>query len=134
MIASRPISNDYALMQNRDWILPFPEPVPFTSAQGREVRLRCAYWVRCNEFITDADAHPIKLLCTDDPRARDGNNPPLDAEGKVRKVKGTLHWVADADCALVEVRLFDHLTQISTATFKASRKGPARKIGCIYSH
>ena len=95
-------------IEHNDFMMDPPKKF-FRLGPNREVRLRCAYWVRCHEVITDSDGHPIELLCTYDPETRGGNNPPPDAEGKVRKVKGTLHWVADADCALAEVRLFDRL-------------------------
>ena len=81
----------------------------FRLGPGREVRLRCGYWITCNEVKTDADGNPTELLCTYDPTTKGGESPPPDADGNVRKVKGTLHWVADADGATAEVRLFDRL-------------------------
>jgi len=81
----------------------------FRLTEGREVRLRWAYWIKCVEARTDADGNVTEVLCTYDPETRGGDNPPPDAEGKVRKVKGTIHWV-NADTAVdAEVRLYEHL-------------------------
>jgi glutaminyl-tRNA synthetase len=81
----------------------------FRLGPGREVRLRCAYWITCREAIKDEAGHITELRCTYDPQTRGGNNPPPDSEGKVRKVKGTLHWVSDAHALDAEVRLYEHL-------------------------
>jgi len=81
----------------------------YRLSQGREVRLRSAYWITCQEVIRDDAGNPIELRCTYDPETRGGNNPPPDAEGKVRKVKGTLHWVSAAHAVEAEVRLYEHL-------------------------
>lgn len=81
----------------------------FRLTEGREVRLRWAYWIKCNEAITDADGNVTELLCTYDPDTRGGENPPPDAEGNVRKVKGTIHWVSVDHAKDAEVRLYEHL-------------------------
>ncbi|MEM1107167.1 MAG: glutamine--tRNA ligase/YqeY domain fusion protein [Planctomycetota bacterium] len=81
----------------------------FRLTEGREVRLRWAYWIKCNEAITDADGNVTELLCTYDPDTRGGDDPPPGAEGKVRKVKGTIHWVSQAHAIDAEVRLYEHL-------------------------
>ncbi|NLW82866.1 MAG: glutamine--tRNA ligase/YqeY domain fusion protein [Phycisphaerae bacterium] len=75
----------------------------FRLAPGREVRLRYAYFIRCDEVIKDADGNIVELRCTYDPATRGGDAP----DG--RKVKATLHWVADAHALDAEVRLYDHL-------------------------
>jgi len=81
----------------------------FRLAPGREVRLRCAYWITCTDVIKDEAGNITELRCTYDPETRGGNNPPPDADGKVRKVKGTLHWVSAAHAIDAEVRLYEHL-------------------------
>lgn len=81
------------------------EPVKkfFRLAPGREVRLRYAYFIKCEEMIKDDAGEIIELRCSYDPATLGGNAP----DG--RKVKGTIHWVA-ADRALkAEVRLYDRL-------------------------
>ncbi|MGE0810802.1 MAG: glutamine--tRNA ligase/YqeY domain fusion protein [Immundisolibacter sp.] len=73
-------------------------------APGREVRLRFAYFIRCERVVTDpVTGEVVELICSYDPATRGGNAP----DG--RKVKGTIHW-ADARHALpAEVRLYDRL-------------------------
>ena len=75
----------------------------FRLAPGREVRLRYAYFVRCDEIVKDADGKIVELRCTYDPATRGGNA----ADG--RKVKATLHWVSAEHAIDAEVRLYDHL-------------------------
>jgi len=81
----------------------------FRLAPGKEVRLRYGYWVTCTEVIKDDAGNIVELHCTHDPQTRGGDNPPPDAEGKVRKVKGTLHWVSARHAVDVEARLYEHL-------------------------
>ena len=93
----------------RDDFMVDPPKKFFRLGPGREVRLRGAYWVRCVDHDTDADGNITEIRCTYDPQTRGGGNPPPDEEGKVRKVKGTLHWINARDCVDAEVRLFDRL-------------------------
>ena len=75
----------------------------FRLAPGREVRLRYAYFITCNEVVRDGGGNIVELRCTYDPETRGGDAP----DG--RKVKATLHWVSAADAVPAEVRLYDHL-------------------------
>jgi glutaminyl-tRNA synthetase len=71
---------------------------------GREVRLRYAYLVTCQQAIKDPDTgEVVELRCTYDPESRGGS--PKDG----RKVRGTLHWVSQAHARDAEVRLYDRL-------------------------
>jgi glutaminyl-tRNA synthetase len=80
-----------------------PPPKFFRLAPGREVRLRNAYFVRCEEVVKDGSGNVIELRCTYDPQTRGGDAP----DG--RKVKSTLHWVAAATAVRAEIRLYEHL-------------------------
>jgi len=76
----------------------------FRLAPGREVRLRYAYFITCNEAVKDPQTgEVVELRCTYDPATRGGDAP----DG--RKVKATLHWVSAAHAVEAEVRLYDHL-------------------------
>jgi glutaminyl-tRNA synthetase len=76
----------------------------FRLAPGREVRLRCAYFVTCTGVVKDPDTDQIvELRCTYDPATRGG-----DAQDG-RKVQATLHWVSAAHALAAEVRLYDRL-------------------------
>ncbi|NIM05326.1 MAG: glutamine--tRNA ligase, partial [Armatimonadetes bacterium] len=75
----------------------------FRLAPGREVRLRYAYFIRCEEVIKDENGEVVELRCTYDPATKGGDAP----DG--RKVKATLHWVSAKHAVPCEVRLYDHL-------------------------
>ncbi len=75
----------------------------YRLSPGREVRLRYAYFITCQEVIKDAEGNPVELLCTYDPATRGGNSP----DG--RKVKSTIHWVSAQHAVDAEVRLYDNL-------------------------
>ncbi|MBN2064862.1 MAG: glutamine--tRNA ligase/YqeY domain fusion protein [Sedimentisphaerales bacterium] len=84
----------------------FMEDAPkkfFRLTPGREVRLRYAYFITCQEVIKDATGNIVEIRCTYDPATRGGDSP----DG--RKVKSTIHWVSVADNVKAEVRMYDHL-------------------------
>jgi len=71
---------------------------------GREVRLRYAYFIKCESVIKDERSGEIvELRCTYDPATRGGSAP----DG--RKVKATLHWVSASHAVDAETRIYDHL-------------------------
>ena len=75
----------------------------FRLGPGREVRLRFAYFVTCNEVVKDEAGEVIELRCSYDPETKGGNAP----DG--RKVRGTIHWVSAAHALKSEVRLYNPL-------------------------
>jgi glutaminyl-tRNA synthetase len=75
----------------------------YRLAPGREVRLRYAYFLKCQEAVKDAAGNVVELRCTYDPATRGGDSP----DG--RKVKATLHWVSAAHAVEAEVRLYETL-------------------------
>src|SRR4029078_997000 len=75
----------------------------FRLAPGREVRLRYAYFIKCERVIKDDRGSIVELRCTYDSATRGGDAP----DG--RKVKATLHWVSAEQAIPCEVRLYDHL-------------------------
>ena len=81
------------------------EPVKgyFRLAPGKEVRLRWAYYLKCEDFVKDENGEVVELICTYDPETKGGQSP----DG--RKVKGTIHWVDAASAIDAEVRLYDKL-------------------------
>ncbi len=70
---------------------------------GKEVRLRYAYFMTCQEVIKNDEGEVVELRCTIDPETKGGAAP----DG--RKVKGTLHWVSAQHALDVEVRVYDRL-------------------------
>lgn len=87
----------------RDDFMENPTNKFYRLAPGREVRLRYAYFIRCEEVIKDEQGNVIELRCTYDPATHGGDAP----DG--RKVKATLHWVSAAHALDAEVRLYDNL-------------------------
>ena len=75
----------------------------FRLAPGREIRLKHAYFITCNEVIKNERGEIVELHCTYDPASRGGASP----DG--RKVKGTLHWISVEHAIDAEIRLYDRL-------------------------
>ena len=90
----------------RDDFMEEPPAKFFRLGPGREVRLRFAYFITCNEVIRNAAGEVTELHCTYDPETRGGNAP----DG--RKVKGTIHWVSASHAFEAEVRLYDRLFMV----------------------
>jgi len=75
----------------------------FRMGPGREVRLKGAYIVKCEDYIKDENGTITEIHCTYDPDTKSGGS------GASRKVKGTLHWVSVDHAIDAEVRLYDRL-------------------------
>ncbi|MFZ5967212.1 MAG: glutamine--tRNA ligase/YqeY domain fusion protein [Bacillota bacterium] len=76
----------------------------FRLSPGQEVRLKHAYFIKCEEVVKDEKTgEVIELRCTYDPETKSGTG------FTGRKVKGTLHWVSAEHAVEAEVRLYDHL-------------------------
>ncbi|CDM67925.1 Glutamine-tRNA ligase [Clostridium bornimense] len=75
----------------------------FRLFPGNEVRLKGAYFVKCNEVIKDEDGNVTEIHCTYDPETKSGSG------FTGRKVKGTIHWVSAKHCAKAEFRLYEPL-------------------------
>ncbi len=81
-----------------------PPPKYFRLSPGREVRLRYAYIVKCEQVVKDPQTGEIvEVRCTYDPETRSGG--PQAA----RKVKSTIHWVSAAQACPADVRLYEPL-------------------------
>jgi glutaminyl-tRNA synthetase len=78
----------------------------FRLSPGKEVRLRCAYFITCTGVIKDDRGEVVELRATYDPATRGGDAP----DG--RRVKATLHWVSAAHALPIEVRLYDRLFSV----------------------
>ncbi|MDH4217616.1 MAG: glutamine--tRNA ligase/YqeY domain fusion protein [Candidatus Aminicenantes bacterium] len=76
----------------------------FRLSPGREVRLKHAYYIKCEKVVKDQETGEIvEIHCSYDPETRGG----WSKDG--RMVRGTLHWVSAPHSVEVEVRLYDHL-------------------------
>ncbi len=102
-LGTREIPFSGALWIERDDFMEDPPRKFFRLAPGREVRLRFAYFVTCEEVVKDAAGEVVELICSYDPLTRGGDAP----DG--RKVKGTIHWVSDAHAHVADAWLVDQL-------------------------
>nr|WP_318503601.1 glutamine--tRNA ligase/YqeY domain fusion protein [Bacillus sp. T3] len=75
----------------------------FRLFPGNEVRLKHAYFIKCEEVIKDEAGNVIELRCTYDPETKSGTG------FTGRKVKGTLHWVDAKHAIPAEFRLYEPL-------------------------
>ena len=73
----------------------------FRLAPGREVRLKGAYIIKCEDVVKDENGQIVELLCSVDMTSKSG------CEGANRKVKGTLHWLSAIDAIPAEARLYE---------------------------
>jgi glutaminyl-tRNA synthetase len=103
---SRPLPFSRELYIERDDFMEDPPKGYHRLAPGREVRLRYAYFIRCDEVVKDGNGEVVELRCTYDPATRGGSAP----DG--RTVKGTIHWVSAAHALPCEVRLYDRLFSV----------------------
>ena len=79
----------------------------FRLSQGKEIRLKHAYIIKCERVVKDESGNIIEVHCSYDPASRSGSGT------ETRKVKVTTHWVSEAHAIDAEVRLYDHLFTIS---------------------
>lgn len=96
----------------------FMEDAPkkfFRMTPGKEVRLKGAYIVMCDECVKDAEGNITEIHCTYDPDTLSGT------EGGNRKVKGTLHWVSVEHAVDAEVRVYDRLFAVENPSAEAER-------------
>jgi len=93
----------------RDDFMMDPPKKFYRLGPGREVRLRAACWITCTDVVTNDAGEVVELRATYDPQTWGGANPPPDADGNVRKVKGTLHWVSAEHAVRIRVRQYDRL-------------------------
>jgi glutaminyl-tRNA synthetase len=75
----------------------------FRLFPGNEVRLKHAYFIKCEEVIKNDKGEVVEVHCTYDPETKSGTG------FTGRKVKGTLHWVAAPYAVKAEVRLYEHI-------------------------
>jgi glutaminyl-tRNA synthetase len=100
---SRTLPFSRELYIERDDFVEDPPKGYHRLAPGREVRLRYAYFITCDEVVKDERGEVVELRCSYDPETKGGNSP----DG--RSPKGTIHWVSAEHSLPCEVRLYDRL-------------------------
>jgi glutaminyl-tRNA synthetase len=102
-MGSRKVPFTRELYIEREDFMEEPAKKFFRLSPGKEVRLRWAYFLKCESVVKDEAGEIVELRCTIDPESKGGTPP----DG--RKVKGTLHWVSAEHAVEAEVRLYDRL-------------------------
>jgi glutaminyl-tRNA synthetase len=100
---SRKIKFGRELYIEQEDFMEVPAKKFFRLSPGAEVRLRYAYFIKCNEVVKNAAGEVTELRCTYDPATKGGNAP----DG--RKVKATMHWVSAEYSLPAEVRIYNPL-------------------------
>jgi glutaminyl-tRNA synthetase len=103
-MGSRQIPFSRELYIEREDFMEDPPKKFFRLAPGREIRLKSAYIIKCEQVVKDEETGAIlELHCSYDPESHSGG------ATSGRKIKGTSHWVSATHAIKAEVRLYDHL-------------------------
>ena len=85
----------------------FMEQAPrkfYRLTEGREVRLRYAYFIKWEKVVKNPSTGQVEeLICSYDPATKGGSAP----DG--RKVRATIHWVSAQHAITAQVMLYDRL-------------------------
>jgi glutaminyl-tRNA synthetase len=100
---TRPVPFSRVLYIEQDDFRENPPKKFFRLSPGQEVRLRCAYFIKCTDVVKDERGEIVEVRCTYDPATRGGDAP----DG--RRVKATLHWVSAGHAVPIRIRLYDRL-------------------------
>jgi glutaminyl-tRNA synthetase len=102
-LGNRKIPFTREIYVEQDDFMENPPKKYFRLFGGNEVRLKEAYFIKCNEIIKDDKGTVVELHCTYDPETKSGTG------FTGRKVKGTIHWVSAKDAIPAEFRLYEPL-------------------------
>lgn len=108
-MGSRKIPFSREIYIEQDDFMEDPPKKYFRLFPGNEVRLKNAYFIKCEEVIKDGSGKVVELRCTYDPQTKSGTG------FTGRKVKGTIHWVEAAHAVPAEFRLYEPLILDETA-------------------
>jgi glutaminyl-tRNA synthetase len=103
---THPVPFTRHLLVERDDFMENAPSKYFRLSEGREVRLKNAYVVRCTGCVKDAEGKVVEVLCEYIPDTKSGQS---NAD---RKVKGTIHYVTERHSLPAEVRLYDRLLSV----------------------
>ncbi|SDN29505.1 glutaminyl-tRNA synthetase [Fictibacillus solisalsi] len=102
-MGTRQIPFSREIYVEREDFMENPPKKYFRLFPGNEVRLKHAYFIKCEEVIKDENGEVVELRCTYDPETKSGTG------FTGRKVKGTLHWVEATQALPAEFRLYEPL-------------------------
>ncbi len=98
----RKIPFSKVLYIEKDDFMENPPEKFYRLSPGREVRLRYAYFVKCNEVIKDKNGNIVEIRCTYDPESK-------NVHSDKKRSKAIIHWVSASHCIDIEVRLYNRL-------------------------
>ena len=87
----------------------FMEDAPkkfYRLSQGRNVRLKNAFIIHCDDVVKDENGEVIEVLCSYYPDSKSGE----DNSGI--KAKGTMHWVSSMHAIPCNIREYDRLFKV----------------------
>ncbi|MGD6964229.1 glutamine--tRNA ligase/YqeY domain fusion protein [Fictibacillus phosphorivorans] len=102
-MGSRQIPFSREIYIEREDFMEDPPKKYFRLFPGNEVRLKHAYFIKCEDFIKDENGRVVELHCTYDVETKSGSG------FTGRKVKGTLHWVEATQAVPAEFRIYEPL-------------------------
>jgi glutaminyl-tRNA synthetase len=102
-MGSRQIPFSREIYIEREDFMEDPPKKYFRLFPGNEVRLKHAYFIKCEDFIKDENGNVVELHCTYDVETKSGSG------FTGRKVKGTLHWVEATQAVPAEFRIYEPL-------------------------
>lgn len=106
-MGSRQVKFSREIYIEREDFMENPPNKYFRLFPGNEVRLKNAYFVKCNDVIKDEAGNVVEIHCTYDPETKSGTG------FTGRKVKGTIHWVDAASAVPTEFRLYEPLLGVA---------------------
>ena len=120
-MGTRQISFSREIYIEQDDFMEEPPKKYFRLFPGNEVRLKNAYFIKCNDVIKDEDGNVVEIHCTYDPETKSGTG------FTGRKVKGTIHWVDAKTAVPAEFRLYEPLILDAELEAAAQEEGAEEK-------
>jgi glutaminyl-tRNA synthetase len=102
-MGSRQIPFSREIYIEQDDFMENPPSKYYRLFPGNEVRLKHAYFIKCEEVVKDEKGNVVELRCTYDPETKSGSG------FTGRKVKGTIHWTDAKHAIPAEFRLYEPL-------------------------
>ncbi|MBU3142651.1 glutamine--tRNA ligase/YqeY domain fusion protein [Clostridium sp. CF012] len=102
-MGTRQVSFSKEIYIEQEDFVEHPPKKYFRLFPGNEVRLKGAYFIKCNDFVKDSEGNVCEIHCTYDIETKSGSG------FTGRKVKGTIHWVDTTNAVSAEFRLYEPL-------------------------
>ena len=102
-MGTRQVSFSREIYIEQEDFMETPPKKYFRLFPGNEVRLKGAYFIKCNDLVKDSEGNISEIHCTYDKDTKSGSG------FTGRKVKGTIHWVDAINALPAEFRLYEPL-------------------------